>query len=105
VFKSIQRDSKSIKTDKILIRVLFSTYKTLFDSIGIVCNYARVQVVAYKSKDPHTQWYLVLGNWFEQNVVLIMENFPIWVLLPDGNKQLTNASFFIGSHGLRRKSI
>ena len=40
VFKSIQRDSKPIKTDILLIRVLFSTYKTLFDSIGIFCNYA-----------------------------------------------------------------
>ena len=40
LFKSIQKDSKSIKTDRILIRVLFSTYKTLFGSIGIFWNYA-----------------------------------------------------------------
>ena len=40
MFKSIQKDSKSIKTDRILIRVFFSTYKTLFGSVGTFWNYA-----------------------------------------------------------------
>ena len=39
-FKAIQSATNSIKTDRILIRVLFSTYKTLFGLIWIFCNYA-----------------------------------------------------------------
>ena len=39
-FKSTQNATDLIKIDRILIRVFFSTYKTLFGSIRIFCNYA-----------------------------------------------------------------
>ena len=69
VFKSIQKDSKSIKTDRILIRVIFSTYKTLFGSVGIFWNYAnkgllmqdwvfRLGLMTYLSLGPLSKIYL-----------------------------------------------
>ena len=62
VFKSIQKDSKSIKTDRILIRVFFSTYKTLFVSVGIFWNYANTrQRVKNPDIDPRYAPYIYIG--------------------------------------------